>query len=66
MQVFVTINEDGMKINAEVNVKKIVDKGIFDKGYFWNPSNCNCQCDKSCKIGKFSDYKNCKCREKNN
>ena len=35
-----------------------------DKGFIWNPSNCNCECDKSCDIGEYLDYKNCKCRQK--
>ena len=28
----------------------------------WNPSNCECECDKSCDIGQYLDYKNSKCR----
>ena len=34
----------------------------YDKGYIWNPSNCACECDKSCGIGQYLDYKNCVCR----
>ena len=30
----------------------------------WNPSNCKCECDKSCDIGDYLDYENCKCRKK--
>ena len=37
---------------------------MCDKGFNWNPSNCECQCDKSCDIGEYLDYKNCKCRKK--
>ena len=33
-----------------------------DKGYIWNPSNCTCECDKSCGIGQYLDYKSCVCR----
>ena len=33
-----------------------------DKGCFWNPSNCTSECDKSCGIGQYLDYKNCVCR----
>ena len=51
MQVFV--NNVGMKINAVVNVKKRLI----------NPSNCECQCDKSCDIGEYLGYENCKCRK---
>ena len=42
----------------------MIDKGICDKGFIWNPSNCECECDKSCDIGEYLDYKNCKCRNK--
>ena len=39
-------------------------QGVWDKGFIWNPSNCECKCDKSCDIGEYLDYKNCKCRKK--
>ena len=42
----------------------MIDKGVCDKGYTCNPSNCECECDKSCDIGEYLDYKNCKCRKK--
>ena len=35
-----------------------------DKGYMWNPSSCECQCDKWCKTGQYLDYKNCVCKNK--
>ena len=31
---------------------------------FWNPSNSDCECDKSCDIGQYLDYENCKCTKK--
>ena len=37
---------------------------MCDKGFIWNPSNCECECDKSCDIGEYLDYKNFKCRNK--
>ena len=33
-------------------------------GFTWNPSNCECECDKSCDVGEYLDYKNCKCRKR--
>ena len=30
----------------------------------WSPSNCECECDKSCDVGEYLDYENCKCRKK--
>ena len=43
--------------------KKLIDKGVCDKGCACNPSNCECECDKSCDVGEYLDYKNCKCRK---
>ena len=42
----------------------MIDKGVCDKGYAWNPSNCECECDKSCDVGEYLDYENCKCRKR--
>ena len=39
-------------------------KGTCDKGIIWNPSNCECKCDKNCDISEYLDYENCICREK--
>ena len=36
-------------------MKALIDKGIFDKGFNWNPSNC--ECDRSY-VGEYLDYKN--------
>ena len=30
----------------------------------WNPSTCECQCDKWCKSGQYLDHKNCICKNK--
>ena len=29
-----------------------------------NPSNCECECDKSCHVGQYLDYENCKYKKK--
>ena len=29
-----------------------------------NPSNCECEFDKTCDVGKYLDYENCKYRKK--
>ena len=42
----------------------MIDKGSCDKGFIWNHSDCNCDCDKSCDVGEHLDYKNCKSRNK--
>ena len=40
----------------------MIDKGVCDKGYAWNPSNCEYECDKSCEVGEYLDYESCECR----
>ena len=40
----------------------MIDKGVCDKGYAWNPSNC--ECDKSCDFREYLDSENCKYRER--
>ena len=37
---------------------------MCDKGFICNPSNCEYECDKSCDITEYLDYKNGKCRNK--
>ena len=37
---------------------------MCDKRFIWNPSNCECEYDKSCDVEEYLDYKICKCREK--
>ena len=41
----------------------MIDKGVVIKEYACNPSNCECECDKSCDVGEYLDCKNCKCRK---
>ena len=43
--------------------RELIDKGVCDKGFIWNPSHCECEC-KSCNVGEYLDYENCKCRKK--
>ena len=37
---------------------------MCDKGFIWNPSNCECECDKASDVSEYLDYENCKCRKK--
>ena len=39
-------------------------KVYAEKGYISNPSDCKCECDKSCDFGVYLDYENCKCRKR--
>ena len=40
------------------------NKGVCDKWFIWNPSNCKCECNKSNDFSKCLDYENCKRRKK--
>ena len=44
--------------------KELIDKGVCDKRSIWNLSNCECECNKSCDVGEYFNYENCKCRKK--
>ena len=37
---------------------------MCNKGFIWNGSNCEYECDKACDIGEYLDYEHCKCRKK--
>ena len=42
----------------------MIDKDLCNNGFIWNPSNCECECDKLCDVGEYLGYENCKCRKK--
>ena len=29
---------------------------MCDKGFIWNPSNCECECEKLCDVREYLDY----------
>ena len=37
---------------------------MIGSGFVYNSSNCDCECDKSCDVGEYLDYKICRCRKK--
>ena len=37
---------------------------MCDERFIWNPSNCECECDKNCDFSEYLDFENCKCRKK--
>ena len=53
-------NEDKCRCEC----KELIDKGVCSKGVIQIPSNSESECDKSCDIGEYLDYSNCKCRKK--
>ena len=44
-------NEDKYRCEC----KDLIDKGMCDKGFIWNRSNCECECDNSCDVGEYLD-----------
>ena len=33
--------------------KELIDKGMCDQRFSWDPSNCEYKCDKSCDVGEY-------------
>ena len=31
------------KDKCRYECKELIDKGVYDKGFIWNPSNCGCE-----------------------
>ena len=52
-------NKDKCRCECE----ELNDKGVFDRGFIWNPSNRECECNKSFDVGEYLDYENCKCKK---
>ena len=42
----------------------MIEKGIYDKGFIWNPSICDGECNKSYDVEEYIDYEKCKCRKR--
>ena len=53
------MNEDKCRCQC----KELIDKGIWDKRFIWDSSNCECEYDKSCHTGEYLEYKNRKCKK---
>ena len=52
------------KHNCRCECKELIDKGVCDKGFIFNPSNCKFECYKSCNTSQYLDYSDCKCKNK--
>ena len=64
MQASVIIKKQWNNDKCSCECKELIDKGRSDKESIWNPSNCECEFDKSCDFGEYLDYENCKYRKK--
>ena len=54
-------NSDTCRCDCNEDFASIIS---FDKGYTWNPSTGERQCDMWCKPGQYLDHKNCICKNK--
>ena len=52
------------KDKCRCECKELIGKGVCDKGFIFNPSNRECECDRSCNAGEYLDYSDCRCRRK--
>ena len=52
-------NEDKCRCECR---EDLISKLTGDKGFLWNPSSFSCECDRSCGIYQYLDYKNCMCK----
>ena len=34
----------------------VIINNVGDKGFIWNPGNCECQSVKSCDVGEYLNY----------
>ena len=60
----VFINKQRQNIDKCIcECRELIDKRICDKGFNCNLSNCEFECDNTCDIGEYLDYKHCKCRK---
>ena len=46
------MNEDKCRCEC----RQLTDKGMGDKGFNWDPINCEWECTKSCDVGEYLGY----------
>ena len=51
------------KDSGRYECRELIDKGICDKGFIWNQSKCECECNKLCDIEQYVDCENWKYRK---
>ena len=66
MQIRQIICNNKQKWNKEkcrCECKELINKGVCNKGYTQNPSNCESECNTSCNVGEYLYYSDCKCKK---
>ena len=49
MHLFASNKQRWNNDKCQCELKELIDKGVCDKWYAWNPGNCESECDKTCK-----------------
>ena len=49
----------GNKDKCSFKCKGLIGKRICDKGFIWNPRDCDSECNKSCNVSEYLDYEKC-------
>ena len=55
---FVIKNKSWNKNKCRCECKELFHKGVCNKGFIWNPRNCEYECDKACDVGEYLHYEN--------
>ena len=64
MKLYVIQSKNGIMINIGLNVNNNMIGILCEKDSMWNPSSCDCECNKACKIDKNLDIKNLSCKKR--
>ena len=56
MEMHVIQSKNGTMKNVRVNLKNSNNWNSCGKNYMWNPSTCDCEYDKTCRIGEYLDW----------
>ena len=65
LEAIVCNNKQRWKKNkCRCKCKELFNKSVRNKDFIWNPSNCECEYDKSSDFGDYFDFKNCKCKKR--
>ena len=42
----------------------MINKGVSNKEFIWNPNNRECECNKLSDVSEYLNYEKCKCRKR--
>ena len=60
----VLLEKNGIIINVDIfKCKELDDWSSYKDGSMWNPSTCDCECNKAYKVDEYLDIKKCLCKK---